>query len=189
MFYRSEGTEYLCKNCAIYITQGKTPKIALCHGLEFPILPPQLCGLYTIEQRLVSPRHEFMNIRSLGRERQQGLHGMVVNIPIDTERTVNHLPSNFTHSQTIQLQLFRKLSYSKPYLYVTIRTKVVLAAARYLSTTELFKQATKFVLSEEWNTSVGVGDSVDFTLNPNDKPGHKEGVSSRINLLIEHHLA
>ena len=82
MFYRLEETEYLCKNCEI-------PKIALCHGLVFPILPPKLCGLSTIEHRLVSPRHEFMNIRSLSRERQQGLHGIVVNIPIDTERTVN----------------------------------------------------------------------------------------------------
>ena len=166
MFYRSEGTEYLCKNCAIYITQGKIPKIALCHGMEFPILPPQLCGLSTIEQRLVSPRHEFMNIRSLGRERQQGLHGMVVNIPIDTERTVNQLPRNFALSQTIQLQLFRKLSYSKPYLYETIRPKVVLAAVRFLSTTELFKQQN-VVLSDEWDSRVGVGDSVDFIVNLN----------------------
>ena len=174
MFYRSEGTEYLCKNCAIYITQCKIPKIALCHGLEFPIVPPQLCGLSTIEQRLVSPRHEFMNIRSLGRERPQGLHGMVINIPIDTERTVNQLPRNFTHSQTIQLQLFRKLYFSKPYFYETIRPNVVLATARYLSTTELFKQQN-VVLSEEWNTSVGVGDNVDFIVNPNDKSGHEEG--------------
>ena len=96
------------------------------------------------------PRHEFMNIRSLGRECQQGLH---VNIPIDTERTVNQLPRNFTQSQTIQLQLFRKLSYSKPYLYETIRPKAVLAAARYLSTTKLFKQQN-VVLSEEWNNSI-----------------------------------
>ena len=128
----------------------------------------------TIEQRLVSPRHEFMNNISLGRERQQEVHGMVVNIPIDTERIVNKLPRYFTHSQTIQLQLFRKLSFSKPYLYETIRSKVLLAAARYLSTTELFKQQN-VVLSEEWNTSVGVGDSVDFIVNPNDKPGHEEG--------------
>ena len=118
MFYRSEGTEYLCKNCTVYITQGKIPKIALCHGLEFPIFPPQLCGLSTIEQRLVSHRHEFMNIRSLVRERQQGLHGMVVNIPIDTERTVSQLPRNCTHSQTIQLQLFRNCCLIQNYICV-----------------------------------------------------------------------
>ena len=171
MFYRSArpgDTEYLCKNCAVYTTQGKIPKIALCRGLMFPELPPELTGLSTIEQRLVSPRHEFMNIRSLGRERQQGLHGMVVNIPINTEQSVNQLPRNFSQSQTIQLQLFRKLSYAKPYLYETIRPRVVLEAARYLSTTELCKQQ-KVVLSEEWNSSVGLTDAVDFIVNPNDK--------------------
>ena len=126
-------------NCAVYTTQGKIPKIALCRGLMFLELPPELTGLSAIEQRLVSPRHEFMNIRSLGRERQQGLHGMVVNIPINTEQSVNQLPRKFSQSQTIQLQLFRKLSYAKPYLYETIRPRVVLEAARYLSTTELCK--------------------------------------------------
>ena len=80
-----------------------------------------------------------MNIRSLGRERQQGLHGMVLNILINTEQSVNQLARNFSQSQTIQLQLFCKLSYTKPYLY-TIRPRVVLEAASYLSSTELCKQ-------------------------------------------------
>ena len=71
----------------------------------FPELPPELTGLSTTEQRLVSPRHEFMNSRSLGRERQQRLHGMVVNIPINTEQSVNQLPRNSSQSQTTQLQL------------------------------------------------------------------------------------
>ena len=50
----------------------------------------------------------------------------------------------------------------------------MLAAARYLSTTKLFKQQN-VVLSEEWNNSIDVGDSVNFIVNPNDKPGHEEG--------------
>ena len=75
--------EYVCKNCVINIKDGRVPKIALCRGLTFAEIPPELSGLTVIEQRLVSPRNEFMNIRSLGRERQHGLHGMVVNVPID----------------------------------------------------------------------------------------------------------
>ena len=149
----------------------RVPKIALCRGLTFPDIPPELSGLTVIEQRLVSPRHEFMNIRSLGRERQHGLHGMVVNVPIDIDKTVNQLPRTFLQSQTIQLQLFRKLSFSKPYLYETIRPNVVLEAARYLSNTELFK-LEKVVVSEDWTKSVsGTGsDNVNFIVNPNDEP-------------------
>ena len=60
------------------------------------------------------------------------------------------------------------------YLINVLHIPNVLAAARDLSTTELFKQQN-VVLSEEWSTSVSVGDNVDFILNPNDKPGHEEG--------------
>ena len=111
-----------------------------------------------------------MNIRSLGRERQHGLHGMVVNVPIDIDKTVNQLPRTFLQSQTIQLQLFRKLSFSKPYLYETIRPNVVLEAARYLSDTELFK-LEKVVVSADWVNSVSrTGtDNVNFIVNPNDE--------------------
>ena len=138
--------------------------------MTFPEIPAQLSGLTTIEQRLISPRHEFMNIRSLGRERQHGLHGMVVNVPIDVEKTVNQLPRTFQQSQTIQLQLFRKRSFSKPYLYETIRPNLVVEAARYLSDTDLFKDQ-KVVLSKDWVVSVSEknGDA-NFIVNPNDEP-------------------
>ena len=111
-----------------------------------------------------------MNIRSLGRERQHGLHGMVVNVPIDVDKTVNQLPRTFLQSQTIQLQLFRKVSFQKPYLYETIRPNIVLEAARYLSNTELFKQQ-KIALSVTWIDDVSGGETkVDFIINPGDKP-------------------
>ena len=112
-----------------------------------------------------------MNIRSLGRKRQHGLHGMVVNVPIDIDKTVKQLYRTFLQSQTIQLQLFRKLSISKPYLYETIRPNVVLEAARYLSNTELFK-LERVVVSEDWVNSVSRTGAVNvnFIVNPNDKP-------------------
>ena len=48
----------------------------------------------------------------------------------------------------------------------------MLAAARFLSTTELFKQQN-VVLSDERDSRVGVGDSVDFIVNLNDKDVHE----------------
>ena len=96
---------------------------------------------------------------------------MVVNVPIDIDNTVNQLPRTFLQSQTIQLQLFRELSFSKPYLYETIRPNVVLEAARYLSTTEIFK-LEKVVVSEDWVNSVTrtCSGNVNFIVNPNDEP-------------------
>ena len=139
--------------------------------INFPEIPAELSGLTVIEQRFVSPRQEFMNIRSLGRERQDGLHGMVVNVPIDIDKTVNQLPRTFLQSPTIQLQLFRMLSFSKPYLYETIRPNVVLESARYLSNTELFK-LENVVVSEDWVKTVSRTGTVNvnFIVNPNDNP-------------------
>lgn len=153
------------------VKAGKTPKIALCRGLQFPVIPPALQNLSTVEQRLVSPRHEFMAIRSLGRERQHGLHGMVVNVPIDVDHTVNQLPRTFDQSQTIQLQLFRKMCYKRPYIYETVRPKVVLTAAQYLLSTELFK-AEGIKLSKTWSNDIGTNgeEEIDFIVNPRDKP-------------------
>ena len=60
---------------------------------------------------------------------------------------------------------------AKPYLYETIRQNVVLEAARYLSTTEIFK-LEKVVVSENWVNSVTRSGSgyVNFIVNPNDEP-------------------
>ena len=111
-----------------------------------------------------------MNIRSLGRERQHGLHVMVVNVPIDFEKTADQLPRTFLQSETIQLQLFRKMSLKKRYLYETIRPNVVLKATRFLTTTEFFKQK-KIVVSDDWGNSVSeINTLVDFIVNPNVKP-------------------
>ena len=71
----------MCKNCLIYIQDGRVPKIELYSGLTFPEMPPGLSDLTVIEHRLESPRHQFMNITCVGRELQHGQHGMVVNVP------------------------------------------------------------------------------------------------------------
>ena len=90
---------------------------------------------------------------------------MVVNLPINIEHSVNQLPRNFSESQTIQLQLFWKLSYTKLYLYVTIGLRVVLGATRYISTTELCKQQ-KLSYQRSGKSFVGLTDTVAFIVNP-----------------------
>ena len=102
--------------------------MAVWRGLGFAQLPDIVLELTQLEQRLVSPRHVFMAIRSLRKGRQLGLHGLVVNVAIDVDTTINHLPRTFEQSQTIQLQLYRKMSYKKPYMYETIRPNVLMAS-------------------------------------------------------------
>ena len=149
--------------------QGKVPRLAVCRGLGFAQLPDILSELTQLEQRLVSPRHVFMAIRSLGKGRQLGLHGLVVNVPIDVDTTINHLPRTFEQSQTIQLQLYRKMCYKKPYMYETIRPHSVLMAAKYLIGRDLF-QSEGIVLLDKWiNEYINESGKVDFIVNPKDK--------------------
>ena len=62
-----------------------------------------------------------MNIRSLGRERQQGLHGMVVNVSIDIYKTVNQLPREVLKAHVLcTFQYMDDLGHSyshKPFSY------------------------------------------------------------------------
>ena len=116
--------ENICNTCLVSIKQGKVPRLGVCRGLDFAKLPDTLSELTQLEQRIVSPRHVIMAIRTHGKGRQLGLHGFVVNVPIDVDTTFNHLPRTFKQSQTIQLQLYRKMCYKKQYMYETIRPTV-----------------------------------------------------------------
>lgn len=84
-----------CKNCHNNINKdGKFPNICLNKGvfdtelredqkgLHFPKVPEWLKGLTVLEERLCAPRIPFMRICSLGYEKQIGLKGAVVNIPV-----------------------------------------------------------------------------------------------------------
>ena len=94
-----------------------------------------------LEERLISPRIPFMQIRELPRGGQLSIHGNVVNVPSDVNSTVQCLPRPITESQTIPIKLKRRLSYKHHYQFQNIRPKKVLDAAKYLvETSDLFKK-------------------------------------------------
>lgn len=104
-----------------YFKISKVPKGA---GFTFPPVPPQL-GLCQLEERLVALRIPFMQLRELPRGGQLSVRGNVVNVPSDVNTTVNMLPRTFEESQTIPVQLKRKLSYKHAYEVQAIRPQSV----------------------------------------------------------------
>ena len=107
--------------------------------MSFPNKPSVL-DLTPLEERLISPRIPFMQIRELPRGGQLSIHGNVVNVPSDVNSTVHTLPRLVSESQTIPIKLKRKLSYKHHYQFQNVRPKKVLEAAKDLvSTSELFK--------------------------------------------------
>ena len=103
---------------------------------------PDILNLTSLEERLISPRIPFMQIRELPRGGQLSIHGNIVNVLSDVNSTVHYLPRPLiiSESQTIPIKLKRRLSYKHHYQFQNVRPKRVLDEAKYLvDTSELFK--------------------------------------------------
>ena len=79
--------------------------------------------LTPLEERLISPRLPFMQIRHLGIDKQYGLRGNCVNVPVDVDNNVSILPRATNNIQTVQIQLMRRMTDKNPYSFETIRPK------------------------------------------------------------------
>lgn len=143
----------ICDTCSRTVTSGKIPKLALKNGFKYPDVPVEVKDLTNLEERLVSLRIPFMQVRCLGRDRQYGLKGSVVNVSNDLEQSVSTLPRNLEDSATIQVMLMRRMCYNVPYLHETIRPKKVYDAARYLVNTPAYRE-DGVTLSPAWLTNV-----------------------------------
>ncbi|KAK3933220.1 Integrin alpha-PS5 [Frankliniella fusca] len=139
----------ICSTCANHLKKGKVPHFAAQNGLVFDPLPQELTGLSTLEERLVSARIPFMQIRELGYQKQLGLKGNCVNVPIDINKTVTCLPRMDSEDDTLLVQLMRRMSDKTPYAFENVRPEKVFNAARYLVNTDLYKQHN-ITLNESW---------------------------------------
>lgn len=138
-----------CSTCHRYVQNGKVPPLCLSNGLEFPKVPDCLKKLSTVEEPFCALRIPFMQIKSLGHERQCGLKGQVVNVPIPVNTIVNALPRSLNETYTVQLHLKRKMSFNHDYMCASFRPGLVLKAFQYLRRTPLY-QEYDVTLSDDW---------------------------------------
>lgn len=123
--------------------------MSFTNNLGFLEQPECLKSLTDLEERLVSPRIPFMQIKALGVGRQSSLHGSVINVPVDVDTMVQSLPREIDQSYTVELELKRKLEFKHYYKKQIIRPAIVFEAAKYLEKQELFKKYN-INLSLEW---------------------------------------
>ncbi len=135
-----DNTEWICSTCHSNLKAGKLPTCAKANKMTFPEKPDVLKDLTPLEERLISPRIPFMQVRELPRGGQLSIHGNVVNVPADVNSTVSVLPRPINESQTIPIKLKRRLGYKHHYQFQNVRPSKVLEAAQYLvRTSELFQ--------------------------------------------------
>ena len=88
----TDNIEWICSTCHSNLKAGKLPTCAKANKMTFPEKPDVLKDLTALEERLISPRIPFMQVRDLPTGGQLGIHGNVVNVPADVNSTVSILP-------------------------------------------------------------------------------------------------
>ena len=81
--------EWICKQCKTYLMESKVPPCSIGNDFRFPAIPNELHGLTKLEERLISPRIPFMQIKELPRGGQLAVHGNIVNVPADKTKQLN----------------------------------------------------------------------------------------------------
>lgn len=116
-----------------------------------------------------------MQIKELGTGKQYGIFGNTVNVPMNPAEVVTALPRRMNEKATIQLQFMRKTCYKRPYLYESIRPKVIYDITKhFVQTSELYKEE-KVELNEDWLSDFNNSDEVDFiTVNTDSSEDSNE---------------
>ena len=142
--------EWMCSTCLFNIKQGKIPKLSVINGMKFPTRPAEL-NLSNLEERLISLRIPFMQIRALNSGGQFSLKGSIVNVPADIEPTIHALPRLRKKSETIPVKLKRMKEFKHGVRTENVRPLAVMTALRtLLKTSPLYREAD-ITIDDKWN--------------------------------------
>ena len=162
------GTKRICSTCHSNLSEGKLPACSKANKMQFPV---KLDCLYLtpLEERLISPRIPFMQIRELPRGGQLSIHNNVVNVPADVSSTVSTLPRPINESQTIPIKLKRRLNYKHHDQYQNFRPTKVLEAATHLVQTSNPFQSQHIEVQQNWQDNLILSTPTDAdTSNSNE---------------------
>uniref|UniRef100_A0A8D8WGM7 ATP-dependent DNA helicase n=2 Tax=Cacopsylla melanoneura TaxID=428564 RepID=A0A8D8WGM7_9HEMI len=133
---RTEGESLtLCSTCRKYLLKDKkVPPMAASNGFLFPAVPEEFreVEVRPLEERFVSARIPFMQIREKGVTRQRALRGSCVNVPVDVNTFVSALPRRIADSHTVFVSLVRRMRDTHAYASDFVRIDVVHKLAQYL---------------------------------------------------------
>ena len=171
--------EWICNTCIFNIKQGKIPKLSVFNGMVFPQKPPEL-DLSNLEERLISLRIPFMQIRALNSGGQFSLKGSVVNVPAEIEPTIRALPRLKHQSETIPVKLKRMKELKHAVITENVRPHAVMTALQtLLDTSDLYKEAN-ISIDNDWNLNESSGDNADALLENEEESGTESDNFSEI---------
>ena len=152
-FISVNDEEWICHTCIGALRDGKVPKLSVANGMKWPDKPAEL-DLHQLEERLISLRIPFMQIRELPRRGQCSLKGNVINVPVDIQPTVSSLPRPMDENFTIAVQLKKKMSYKKADFKENVRPLRVLTALHWLVNKSELYQKSGIEIDVNWFNKV-----------------------------------
>ncbi|XP_069109201.1 uncharacterized protein [Argopecten irradians] len=140
-FKSQDDEEWLCRTCLASLKENKVPRLSVKNGMKWPT-KPDILKLHPLEERLISQRIPFMQIRELPRGGQLSAKGNVVNVPVDIQPTVNALPRQIDEHVTIAVKLKKRLSHKSACFTENVRPNAVMNALEWLmENSEMYKNA------------------------------------------------
>lgn len=180
---KTDDKLWICTTCDEYaISRGETPVLSLANNLALPKIDDTILALNDTEERLVSPRIAFIRIIPLKWDRQKGLRGNVVNVPIDVMTTVRSLPRPMGDSETIQVNLMRRLNYNNAYMCDTVRPMHIARAIDVLKSSELY---TKLGIQVDDQFFIDNPRDLDYIVDERDKDHQSSQVNYDDDILDE----
>ncbi|VDI66528.1 Hypothetical predicted protein [Mytilus galloprovincialis] len=152
-FKSVQHIEWICHTCLNAIKRQKIPRFAIANKMGFPQKPKEL-NLYPLEERLLSLRIPFMQIRQLPRGGQLSVKGNVVNVPVEVQPTINSLPHTIEKSGTISVKLKKKLEFKKCDFSENVRPFAVICALHYLMRTSDLYKSSGIEINDDWITEI-----------------------------------
>ncbi|CAI6361504.1 unnamed protein product [Macrosiphum euphorbiae] len=130
----------LCNTCRASLTKDKIPVMATYNGFKYPAIPSCLPALNLVEERLISPRLPFMNIRRLRHVTgQYGIYGQVINVPVSVNNMVKSLPRNLDDDYCINVHIKRRLTHKSSYLSDVVQKRKIKTWLEYLVPSDLYR--------------------------------------------------
>ncbi|XP_048256969.1 uncharacterized protein LOC125382713 [Haliotis rufescens] len=154
-----EGTLWICYTCHRKLLSGKMPGEAVVNNLELTPVPMQLQCLNELEQHLIALNIPFMKMMALPKGGQHGVHGPVVCVPSNIQKSTSMLPRSDIDDQMIRVKLKRKITYKGHYQYQFVNKAHVKNALEYLQTTNKWYSDVNF--NTDWVNPLPVIDEED----------------------------
>ncbi|XP_069139395.1 uncharacterized protein [Argopecten irradians] len=148
-----DDEEWLCRTCLSSLKEDKIPRLSTHNGMKWPT-KPEVLNLHPLEERLISQRIPFMQIRELPRGGQLSAKGNVVNVPVDIQPTVNALPRQIDEHVTIAVKLKKRLSHKSACFTENVRPNAVMNALEWLMENSEMYMNTGITINTSWKEDI-----------------------------------